>query len=339
MTRPRVLLLCGGQSEEHEVSLSSACSVMAAAGDRFDITSMVIDRAGRLLSPEASLQTLGNPAAPTSGETRQVQHLPRERFDVVFPLLHGPLGEDGSVQGLLKLMGLPFVGSDVLGSAVGMDKLIMKAVFADRGLPQGLYRAVKRRDWHQRPEGVLDTLEAALPYPLFVKPANMGSSVGIGKARNRDELQAALTEAARHDRRIIVEAAISGVRELEVGILGNDDPQVSPVGEIRYASDFYDYRSKYEDGQAELNIPARIPSGIAERCRELALAAFEAIDAAGLARVDFFYVEDENRLLINEINTIPGFTKTSMYPRLWEAAGIGYSELIETLLQLALEPR
>ena len=338
MTRPRVLLLCGGQSDEHEVSLASARSVVRAAGERFDLTPLVIDRAGNLLPREASLRALEAGATPDTSTNGGLQALPKEPFDLVFPLLHGPLGEDGSVQGLLKIMGLPFVGSGVLGSAVGMDKLMMKAVFAAHGLPQVPYRGVKRGDWQREPEGILEKLRH-LSFPLFVKPANLGSSVGISKATDEASLRRALSEAARFDRRIIVEQGVTKARELEVGVLGNDAPRTSPVGEISFESDFYDYDTKYTEGQADLVIPADVPKGVAERCQALALEAFAAVDAAGLARVDFFYREATNTLLLNEINTMPGFTATSMYPKLWESAGVPYGELVERLLGLALEKR
>ncbi len=336
MSNPKVLLLCGGQSEEHEVSLASARSVVAAAGERFDVTPLVIDRAGRLLPAEVSARALGTGRSEVASTAQPLHHLDPRAFDVVFPLLHGPMGEDGSVQGLLKLMELPFVGSDVLGSAVGMDKLMMKAVFAAHGLPQVPYRAVNRRVWLERPEEVLRALQT-LSYPVFVKPANLGSSVGISKAEDEASLRAALSTAAQHDRRIIVEAGLTGARELEVGVLGNDAPETSVVGEIRFSSDFYDYGTKYTEGCAQLDIPAQLPAPLAARCQRLAKEAFVAVDAAGLARVDFFLADET--LYLNEINTMPGFTTTSMYPKLWEATGVPYSELVERLVGLGLEPR
>ncbi|MDQ3397295.1 MAG: D-alanine--D-alanine ligase [Deinococcota bacterium] len=343
MARPRVLLLCGGRSEEHEVSLASARSVLAAAGERLAITPLVISKSGRRLSEEASKRALMNGHAHTSGTSLEADSLPSllslpaGRFDVVFPLLHGPWGEDGSVQGLLKLLGLPFVGSGVLGSAVGMDKLMMKAVFAAHGFPQVPYEGVSRKDWAEEPERVVARLET-LGYPLFVKPANLGSSVGIGKATDKRTLERALGEAARHDRRIIVERGLNEVRELEVAILGNDRPEASAVGEIRYGSDFYDYEAKYSEGKAQLIIPAPLPRRVSEQCRAIALSAFSAIDGAGLARVDFFYTPNQ-RLYLNEINTMPGFTTTSMYPKLWQQGGLGYPDLISRLVELALEAR
>lgn len=340
MSKTRVLLLCGGQSEEHEVSLSSARSVMKAAGSGFEVTPLVIDKTGKLLPKANSLQALNNGRSEetqrelSSVQSLELQQLDNKAFDIVFPLLHGPNGEDGSVQGMLKLMGLAFVGSDVLGSAVGMDKLMMKSVFAAHGLPQIKYRAVSRNDWQMSPDQVL-TQVRRLGFPMFVKPANLGSSVGISKAYNEATLRTALDEAAKHDRRIIVEEAVSQPRELEVAVLGNDSPEASPVGEITYQSDFYDYDTKYSEGKADLIIPADVPKSIAEQCQVLAIEAFKAVDAAGLARVDFFYAT--NKLYLNEINTMPGFTTTSMYPKLWEAAGLSYSELVKRLIELGLE--
>lgn len=340
MTRPRVLLLCGGRSDEHEVSLASARSVVAAAGARFALTPCVIARDGRLLSPAASERVLTRgpeePAERALGASvGGLERLEPEGFDVVWPLLHGPFGEDGSVQGLLKVMGLPFVGADVLGSAVGMDKGVMKAVFAAHGLDSVPYRIVTRSRLAGEPDEVLAEL-AALPYPVFVKPANLGSSVGISRADDLPGLKDALAYAARFDRRIIVERGISGARELEVGVLGNDTPEASVVGEIAFKGLFYDYHSKYTEGEAVATIPAELPPEVSERARSLALAAFRAIDGAGLARVDFFY---DGELYLNEINTMPGFTHTSMFPKLWEASGVPYAALIERLLELALEPR
>ena len=342
MAKPRLLLLCGGQSDEHEVSLASARSVIAAAAGRFEVVPRVIGRSGQLLGPATSRQLLEkgsvNGSARLEPVTEPLARLDEAAFDVVFPLLHGPFGEDGTVQGLLKLLGVPFVGSGVLGSAVGMDKPTMKAVFAAHGFPQVPHVTVRRSELEADPEGVVARVRA-LGWPVFVKPANLGSSVGIAKASDERALVQAMREAARFDRRLIVERAVIGARELEVGVLGNDRPEASPVGEISYKSEFYDYATKYTEGCAELAIPARVPEAVAERCRALALEAFKALDGAGLARVDFFYLEATGELLLNEINTMPGFTTTSMYPKLWEAAGLSYAELIARLVELALERR
>lgn len=333
LSKPRVLLLCGGKSGEHEVSLSSARSVLAVTSNNFEITPLVITASGKLLSLEESQKILTNPASSSTTTVSDLSQLPTKSFDVVFPLLHGPYGEDGTIQGLLKLLGTPFVGSDVLGSAVGMDKLIMKSVFEAHNLPQVAYRGVKRAFWQSQPSQVLNNL-VSLGFPLFVKPANLGSSVGINKANNEEELNLALSEAAKYDRRIIVEKGLAA-RELEVAILGNASPKASVVGEISFEADFYDYSTKYSAGKAKLTIPANIPKEVAQECRSMAITAFEAIDGAGLARVDFFYAE--NKLYINEINTMPGFTTTSMYPKLWEASGLSYGVLVEQLIELALE--
>ncbi|MBI3962045.1 MAG: D-alanine--D-alanine ligase, partial [Deinococcus sp.] len=234
------------------------------------------------------------------------------------------------------LAGLPFVGSGVLGSAVGMDKIMMKTVFAAHGLPQVPYLPLARSQVKAHWEETLDQIAAALGYPCFVKPANLGSSVGVTKAKNRRDLRAGLEEAMRHDRRLLVEQAVNA-RELECAVLGNDDPQVSVVGEVVYQSEFYDYHTKYSEGLAELVIPAAIPPALAERIRSIGRQAFLAIDAAGLARADFFLERGSERISLNEINTMPGFTSTSMYPRLWEASGLPYPQLIDRLIELALE--
>ena len=347
MTRTRVILLCGGASDEHDVSLASARSVMQAIGDRFELESVVLDRRGRLLSPAEGALALAAPAgsAPDTGlrhgngvAALDVGAWGLREGDVVFPLLHGPYGEDGSVQGLLKVMGLPHVGSGVLGSAVGMDKLIMKAVFAAHGLPQVDYRGITAHAWLRDPDAVADGI-ADLAWPRFVKPANLGSSIGIARADDDGAFRLAVEDALRYDRRVIVEAAVVGARELEVAVLGNDAPELSPIGEVRYGGTFYDYQSKYTEGMAELCIPTVVPDDVAERVRDVALRAFEAIDAAGLARVDLFYDEASGEVYLNEINTMPGFTATSMYPKLWEAAGVPYAELVERLVSLAYERR
>ncbi len=337
MAATRLLLLCGGQSEEHEVSLSSARSVLEAVGDTMDVTPMVIDRSGRLLGRAASQLALEAGSAPAGGAGTDLVQLGSDTsgFDAVFPLLHGPNGEDGSIQGLLRLAGLPFVGSGILGSAVGMDKIIMKSLLGAAGLPQVNWRGLSRRDWQGDRDAVLGELRNG-PLPLFVKPANLGSSVGISKVTAHGDLEAALELAFSLDRRVIVEEGVAGVRELEIGILGLDEPEASPVGEISFQSEFYDYDTKYVGGRAQLTIPADIPAAVAGRCRELALRAFRELDLAGLARVDFF-LKPDGELLLNEVNTMPGFTETSMYPQLWRAAGVSYRELVRRLVELALE--
>lgn len=350
-----VLLLCGGRSDEHNVSLASARSVITALTDVSADTSdiprvipIIIDRTGKLYSAEASAHIVleerdiaphnalftADEAVTEHGLTNLETLVNEHNIDVVFPLLHGPYGEDGSVQGLLHLLDLPYVGAGVLASALGMDKLAMKAAFFAAGLPQVAYQAVTRFDWQLAPEGVIERL-APLGYPLFVKPANLGSSVGISKVADESALWDALGVAAKFDRRIIVEEAVTA-RELEVGVLGNDEAAASPVGEILYDSEFYDYDTKYTPDKARLQIPTELDEATASQCRALALDAFGAVGAQGLARVDFFLTE-RGRLFVNEINTMPGFTQTSMYPKLWEAAGYSYRELIVELVRLAFD--
>jgi D-alanine-D-alanine ligase len=340
MKKTRVLVLAGGQSEEHEVSIRSARSILEALPkDRFEVTSTVISREGRWLPAPESARALANGSAASGGSLVLHEASTAEGYDVVFPVLHGPNGEDGTVQGMLKLAGIPCVGSGVLGSAVCMDKVMAKSVLAAHGFPQVAYRLLTRAEFSSKPEEAIEKL-APLGFPVFVKPANLGSSVGISKARNDAELRTALRLAFDHDRRVIVEAATKHKpREIEVGVLGNDAPIASPVGELTFDSEFYDYDTKYTAGKAEMHIPAKIPEAIAERARQMAIDAFKALDCAGLARVDFFYVEETSELLLNELNTMPGFTKTSMYPELLRAAGVNYSQLVTKLVELALERR
>jgi D-alanine-D-alanine ligase len=257
--------------------------------------------------------------------------------DVVFPVLHGPYGEDGTIQGMLELAGVPYVGSGVLGSAASMDKPTMKKIFAHHGLPQVAWVALTRKQWEKGRERWTGEIEDSLGYPCFVKPANLGSSVGIRKAEDADGLASAIDEAARLDRRIIVEEGIDA-REIEVSVLGNEDPEVSVPGEIVIKKDgFYDYEAKYVEGGMELIAPAPIPEETTEEIRRVARTAFEAVDAAGMARVDFFLERGTDRLLLNEINTIPGFTPTSVYAELWATSGLPYEELLDRLIRLALE--
>lgn len=342
MGAPRVLLLCGGRSGEHEVSLASAASVIAAAEGRVAFLPRVIARDGRLLGEEASRRALTQQSSDGLDDPHAAPDLVRglatlpSDVDVVFPLLHGPNGEDGTVQGLLELLGVPYVGSDVLASATAMDKPTMKRVFAAEELPQVDWVEVPEARWRTDPEAVHATLNR-LPWPRFAKPANLGSSVGIRRAGDRHALAAALDEALRYDRRAIVEAGVPGAREIEVAVLGNDAPEAAPPGEILMGGDaFYDYEHKYGDTAAQLLIPAPLDPATASRIRALAVRAFEAVHASGLARVDFF-VTAAGEVLVNEINTMPGFTRTSMYPKLWDAAGLDYADLIVRLIDLAQE--
>lgn len=334
------MLLAGGQSGEHEVSLMSAKSVLAALPrDQFDVTAVVISKQGRWLPPTETQRALETGMAIPGGDLVLHRAASAEGYDAVFPLLHGPMGEDGTIQGMLTLAEIPFVGSGVLGSAVSMDKVMTKQVLASVGIPQVPWRLALRREWQDNREGVL-ARATELGFPLFAKPANLGSSVGISKVRDAGELEPALELAFSLDRRVILEAMTSHKpREVEVGVLGNDAPIASPVGELSFEADFYDYQTKYTEGQATMHIPAKLPREVSERVRELAITAFKALDCAGLARVDFFYVAETGELLLNEVNTMPGFTTTSMYPKLFEAAGLSYGELVTRLVELALEKR
>ncbi|AFY38423.1 D-alanine--D-alanine ligase [[Leptolyngbya] sp. PCC 7376] len=350
MMKQRVGLLFGGKSGEHEVSIVSAQAIASAfqMGEnpgKYDLIPFYIDKGGIWHNPEFSQGILdsGKSFDPETIDAAARWQFPdaASTVGVWFPIIHGPNGEDGTLQGLLTLMEKPFVGSNVLGSSAGMDKLSMKMIFAQAGLAQVDYVGVLRSEVWSSPcvfPKVCDDVEAKLNYPMFVKPANLGSSVGISKVRTRDELEAALDLAAKYDRRIIVEAGVIA-REVECAVLGNDNPKASVVGEISFESDFYDYETKYTDGQSSMNIPADLPAEIVEKIQEGAIAAFQALDCAGIGRVDFFYVEETGEVLINEINTLPGFTSLSMYPQLWKNTGIPFDNLVDQLIQLALEDR
>ena len=287
------------------------------------------------LAPAASGAGDGNAGAEGGGD---VPALAAASLDVVFPLLHGPFGEDGTVQGLLELAGLPYVGAGVVGSATAMDKAMMKRAFRAEGLPMMDYAVVRRSQWRREPDRVRAEAEARLGYPMFVKPANLGSSVGVHRIDDASSFPGLVEDAAAYDTKVLIEAAALDCHEIECAVLGNDDPRASVVGEIVPSREFYDYDAKYVDEASELVIPAPLPPETAERVRELAVAAFRAVEARGLARVDFFVERgDERRIHVNEVNTMPGFTPISMYPKLWEASGIPYSELIDRLIRLALE--
>ncbi len=354
--RLRVGVIFGGQSGEHEVSLASARSVIDALDlEKYEVVPIGITHSGRWLTtgdPMAMLSSglvqdfdSNEDAAaglvPVGGQNGELvpgatgQRFPK--LDVVFPVLHGPFGEDGTVQGLLELAGMPYVGCGVLASAAGMDKIASKMLFAAAGLPQTRYLALKRRDWERTPGDLIAEVEATLRYPVFVKPANLGSSIGISKAQDAEELGAALAEAARYDRRLLVEEGVPDAREIECSVLGNDDPIASVPGEVVPSSEFYDYAAKYIDGKSALLIPAPLPAPVAASVRRLAVQAYVALDAAGLARVDFLLNGKTDELFINEVNTLPGFTAISMYPKLWEATGLSYAELVDRLVDLALE--
>ena len=271
------------------------------------------------------------PIQPTNGEVPPIGDL-----DVLFPVLPGTYGEDGTVQGLFELASVPYAGAGVLGSALGMDKVVQKMLWRGLGLPVTDFMSVTRRDLERDPATLISEIEEALGYPCFTKPANLGSSVGVSKATNREQLERGLRVAAEYDAKLIVEAGIDA-RELEVGVLGNDEPAASVVGEIIAGAEFYDYRAKYIDNGSRAIIPADIPTEIAEQVRNLAIAAFKAVAANGVARVDFFLERGTDRLLLNEINTMPGFTDISMYPKLWEPSGVPFPELVTRIAELGLE--
>jgi D-alanine-D-alanine ligase len=347
VTKHRVGLLFGGCSGEHEVSIVSAGSIARALQaapnlDKYDLVPVYIQKNGGWVAGDTaqSVLTSGKPLSAEVALDRWQFPAETSTIDVWFPILHGPNGEDGTVQGLLQLMQVPYVGSGVLASAGGMDKLAMKTLFAAAGLPQVKYLGVTRSQIWSDPcvfTKLCDRLETALGYPCFVKPANLGSSVGISKVRSRAELEVALDNAASYDRRIIVEAGVAAAREVECAVLGNDHPKASVIGEITFDSDFYDYETKYTAGRSTMVIPAHLPQNIAQTIQEMAIQAFEAVDGAGLSRVDFFYVEQTGEVFLNEINTLPGFTSTSMYPELWAATGITFPDLVNKILELALE--
>jgi D-alanine-D-alanine ligase len=348
----RVVIVFGGRSAEHEVSVASARSVAKALDpDRYEVLLIGIDKLGRwhqmneLPSRREGAGALpgvtgeegpGVSLARDSGESAIVTDRgERTEIDVVFPILHGPYGEDGTIQGMLELAGVPYVGAGVLGSALGIDKAVQKVLFVAAGLPVGPHEIVYEREWEEDREAAL-ARASGLGLPVFVKPATLGSSVGITKVKHEEDLAAAIEEALSYARKALVEQSMEGAREIECSVLGNDDPVASVPGEIVPNAEWYDYQAKYIDEGTSLEIPAKLPGKVAQEVQRMAVAAFRAIDAAGMARVDFFYREPDE-ILVNEINTIPGFTTISMYPKLWEASGLSYAELVDRLVELAIE--
>jgi D-alanine-D-alanine ligase len=390
----RIGILFGGRSGEHEVSLLSAASILKAIDRaKYDVTPIGITKDGRWVTSDGAQALLsgntapekpllaGNPANTATaavirhGETVIIPPVPADSLqpleisaaaavaaaqpalalDAVFPVLHGTFGEDGTIQGLFELADIAYVGSGVLGSAVGMDKIAMKQIFGAVGIPQTPYLPMLRSDWLSNPKKATKKIEAALKYPIFVKPANAGSSVGISKVHDRAELPAAMELAARYDRKLILEEGVGGPgakpRELEVAVLGNDNPEASVVGEIVPGAEFYDYEAKYVSDTSVPIIPAKLTKAEAKQIREMAVAAYKACDCAGLSRVDFLMeparpakksksakkTSKKPKIYLNEINTLPGFTSISMYPKLWAATGLPYKKLIDRLIELALE--
>jgi D-alanine-D-alanine ligase len=358
----RVGLIFGGRSGEHEVSLASARSVIANLdSNKYEVVPIAITRTGswllgvkpaQLSAPLSHDPTIAG--APSTQETINValtgdpsvhRLIPvnsgetlrdNGTLDVILPVLHGTYGEDGALQGLLEMADVPYVGCGVIGSALGMDKEKMKMIFQAIGLPIVDYLVYRRNQWERSPDTVLDSIEARLGYPCFVKPVNLGSSVGINKAHNREELEHAMRVAAEYDRKIIIEHGID-CRELECAVLGNDEPLASVVGEVVASNEFYDYEAKYIDNKSQVIIPADLPQATAEEVRRQSIQAFLALDLSGLSRVDFFLEKGSGQVYINEVNTLPGFTQISMYPKLWDASGIPYAELLDRLIELAIE--
>lgn len=336
-------LLYGGQSAEHEVSLATAKAVTQALDyAQYEIIPLFITRKGEwikgaeLTEPAQSIEQLQlegkDQAHDISSFLVEQQAKP---FDVIFPLLHGTYGEDGTVQGLLEVLNIPYVGCGVLASSAGMDKVVMKQLFEIAGLKQVAYSYFIRKEWQKNQQALIEEMEENSTYPMFVKPANLGSSVGVSKASNQAELVEAIQIAFKYDRKVIVETGVVG-REIEMAVLGNDEPKVSVAGEIKPLTDFYDYDSKYKDDNTQLLIPAPISDVVAKEMTDMAIRAFKVLDGSGLVRADFFVTADDE-VLINEVNTLPGFTPVSMYPILWKNTGLPYPELIEELIQLAIE--
>ena len=364
MKKLRIGVIYGGRSGEHEVSLASAAAVFQHLDrDRYEPMAIRIEKDGRWTLPDRAptlmsaadvIQAGRNELSDRARETHLIAHpggdtlmtIDRQAtpavvsglaLDVVFPVLHGPYGEDGTVQGLLELANVPYVGAGVLASAVGMDKAAMKLVFAAKGLPICDYEVVLKRDWQRDERAVLQTVVNRLGFPVFVKPANLGSSVGISKAKHVAELRAAIKLAADFDRKIVIEAAVAHAREIEVAVLGNDEPEASVPGEIVPSREFYDYEAKYITDDSTTLIPAPLTAAQADDVRRLAIAAYKALDCAGMARVDFLLARDSDVLYLNELNTIPGFTTISMYSKMWAASGLSYPQLLDRLIALALD--
>ena len=333
----RIGVIFGGKSGEHEVSLLSATSVIEAIDrKKYDVVMIGITKNGQWKLYGGDVKNLADGSWEETAEDIEASDL-KKLADFAFPALHGPYGEDGTIQGLFEMLDIPYAGCGVLSSALCMDKVSAKKIFERMGLPTARYKLVYAEDVKENMDGVIKEVEAELPYTLFVKPSNMGSSVGISKVRNTEELRAALTLAGRYDRRIIIEEGIN-CREVETGVLGNHRPEVAAVGEIVAKLDFYDYTAKYtDDAGTELSIPAKLSPSTYEEIRSLAKKAYMALDCSGFARIDFFVDKDTGKVYINEINTIPGFTKYSMFPLMWKEAGLSFRELVERIVDLGYE--
>ncbi len=335
-----VAILFGGKSTEHEVSRSSATSVLNHIDkSKYNVFPIGITKEGKWFQYKGTFENIsnGNWEKDLNNKIADgIDILLNKEVDVVFPVLHGMYGEDGTMQGLCKLLGLPCVGPSVMSSAVCMDKIYTKYLLEHEGIKQAPYVVVNAFDYGIKPEEFINKIEENLGYPCFVKPANSGSSVGITKAQNRESLKAGLVEALKHDRKILVEEGLNA-REIEVAVLGNDDPKASVPGEIIPAKEFYDYEAKYQDAASKLMIPAALSEEEMANIRELSIRIYKKLDCAGMARVDFLVDKENGEVYLNEVNTIPGFTSISMYPKMWEATGLPYSELIDELIRLAIE--
>ncbi|OPZ92373.1 MAG: D-alanine--D-alanine ligase [Firmicutes bacterium ADurb.Bin419] len=363
--KKRVIVIFGGQSSEHEVSRVSATSIINNMDNsKYDVSFVGITKEGRWLPYNGPVEKIASGEWEEIAINKMVKSIPSRdniinaivsrgassealikngneeenggAVDVVFPVLHGCNGEDGTIQGLFEMAGIPYVGSGVLGSALGMDKIYAKIVFEKVGIPQADYLFFTRKEIRENADSAADAIEKKFKYPVFIKPSNAGSSVGVSKAHDRKELIEALNFAAKYDRKVLIEEFING-REVECAVLGNDNPIASTVGEIVPCNEFYDYNAKYIDGSSKTVIPADLPEETILKIRNYAVKAFKSLDCAGLSRVDFFVHKETGEVYINEINTLPGFTNISMYPMLWEASGIPYSELIDRLIDLAIE--
>ena len=340
----RVAVIFGGRSGEHDVSLMSARSVLSVLDPaKYEVTQIGITRDGQWLTGADALGKFESGKLEElerfilSPDPSDVTRSSYPEIDVFFPILHGTFGEDGTIQGLFEMADVAYVGAGVTGSSVGMDKGVFKEVMRANDIPVVESVLVSRKDIERNMNAVIEKAEQIAGYPLFTKPANLGSSVGVTKCRNRSDLQEGLMEAASFDRRVLVERGVNDAREVEVSVLGNDEPSASVCGEVLPSREFYSYESKYLDGTSGLEIPAKLPRDVSEQIRAYAVRAYQLIDCAGMARVDFFVEKETNKVYLNELNTIPGFTKISMYPKLWEATNLPYAKLVDRLIELALE--
>lgn len=340
MRKLNVMVIFGGKSGEHEVSLMSATSILNVMDrDKYNIIPVGITKEGIWKLYNGPIEEIVTSKWEELGEDMDLFSLSkdnREKVDIVFPVLHGPFGEDGRLQGLLEMLNLPYVGAGVLASSVGMDKVVTKQLASFANIPQAKYIDTIENDYRENIKEVITNIETQLGYPVFVKPANLGSSVGISKAKNREELIEAIELAFEYDRKIVVEEGINA-REIECSVLGNDEPKASVLAEIIPGKEFYDYEDKYIDGNSRFEIPANIPKEITVEIQNLAIKVYKLLNCTGLARVDFFVEKVTNKIYFNEINTMPGFTQISMYPKMWEATGIKYKDLIDKLIDLGIK--